>query len=138
MDVAGFAVFASWDLVISRIPGFEKFGWLSVRPEYDPFKYASFPKQAGHLVYAVASENQARIEKLRSTDRWQSLPPMITFQSVVDETISVPAILDLHQALPSANSELVLFDVNRNSIITPFLLNDGADLLSACRRRKLE
>ncbi|MGI9304196.1 MAG: alpha/beta hydrolase, partial [Gammaproteobacteria bacterium] len=66
---------------------------------------------------------------LKSTDRWQDFPPVITFQSVVDGTVSVPAVLDLHQVLPSGRSQLVLFDVNRNSIYSPFLRNDGSDVL---------
>ncbi|MGI9304555.1 MAG: alpha/beta hydrolase, partial [Gammaproteobacteria bacterium] len=127
--LTGFAAFARWDYWVSKLPGFEKFAWVSVRPEYEPFKYTSFAKQAGHLVYVIASGNQSRLDSLKSTDRWRDFPPVITFQSVVDGTVSVPAVLDLHQALPSGRSQLVLFDVNRNSIYSPFLRNDGSDVL---------
>ena len=129
LDVTGFATFASWDLLLSKLPGFEKFAWMSIWPEYDPFKYASFPKRAGHLVFRLASRNQQRIAHLRNDDRWLNLPPLVTFQSVVDETVSVDAVLDLHRMWPANSSSLVLFDVNRNSIITPFLDNDGQAVL---------
>ena len=51
IGVSGAAVFASWHRVLSAVPYFEKFRWLSVRPEYDPFKYGSFPVNAGDLPY---------------------------------------------------------------------------------------
>lgn len=130
IGLPGLAAFAYWDDLISQFPGFEKFAWLSVRPEYDPFKYASFPKQVGHLTYSLSTQNQRRVEYLHSTSLWDQMPPVITFQSIVDSTISVPATLDLHQVLPSDRSQLVLFDVNRSNIIKPFLSQDGAATLA--------
>ncbi|MGI9335323.1 MAG: alpha/beta hydrolase [Gammaproteobacteria bacterium] len=132
--VSHFAVFARWDAWVSKIPAFEKFAWLSVRPEYDPFKYSSFPKQAGHIVNVVASENRELLLELESAGRLQNLPPTMTFQSVVDGTVSVPEILDLHQLLSAARGELVLFDVNRNSLVIPFLHNDGSSVLHRVAR----
>ena len=54
---------------------------------------------------------------------------MITFQSVVDFTVSTPAIVaELYARLPANGSELVLFDINRNANFGP-LLRPSADAL---------
>ncbi len=50
------------------------------------------------------------------------LPPMLTFQSLVDATVLTSAIVDrLYNRMTPNNSELVLFDVNRLSILDDFL-----------------
>ena len=55
------------------------------------------------------------------------LPPILTFQSVIDFTVSTPAVLsELYAHLPSNGSELVLFDVNRNVKFGP-LIRPAAD-----------
>jgi hypothetical protein len=47
----------------------------------------------------------------------EGLPPVLTFQSVIDFTVSTPAIVRrLYASLPdNGGSELVLFDVNRRA-----------------------
>ena len=130
VGVSGFAAFAPWDVLLSKFPGFAKFEWLGVVPEYDPFKYGSFPKQAGHLVYTIASRNQARIDALRGADQLSDFPNVIAFQSIVDATVSVSAALDLLEALPHEKMQLVLFDVNRSSAIAPFFRDDAAEVLA--------
>jgi hypothetical protein len=55
----------------------------------------------------------ARAERDGLLDR---LPPIQTFQSVVDFTVSTRAIISrLYDQLPSNGSELVLFDINRGA-----------------------
>jgi hypothetical protein len=50
------------------------------------------------------------------------LPPVLTFQSVIDFTVSTPAILTaLYSFLPDNGSEIVLFDVNRTVKFGPLL-----------------
>jgi hypothetical protein len=50
------------------------------------------------------------------------LPPVLTFQSVIDFTVSAPAILTrLYAHLPDNGSEIVLFDVNRTLKFVPLL-----------------
>ena len=52
------------------------------------------------------------------------MPPVLTFQSVVDFTLSTPAILSAPYAhLPANGSELVLFDLNRAAIVGPLMRN---------------
>ncbi len=61
--------------------------------------------------------------------RLASLPPILTFQSVVDFTVSTRAIITaLYRRLPANGSELVLFDLNRTVKFGP-LLSSSADLI---------
>ena len=64
---------------------------------------------------------------LRRSGRLGELPPILTFQSVMDFTVSTPAIISgLYAQLPANGSELVLFDVNRTVKFGP-LLRPSAD-----------
>jgi hypothetical protein len=46
------------------------------------------------------------------------LPPILTFQSLIDNTVSSDAVVsNLYRKLPENGSELVVYDVNRNSTI---------------------
>ena len=50
------------------------------------------------------------------------MPPILTFQSIVDATVSTPAVVHLlYDRLPPNGSELVLFDVNHLSGIDVFV-----------------
>ena len=121
IGITGFAALARWDVLLSRIPLFRKFAWVNIWPEHDPFKYASFPKQAGHIVYEISESNRNLVAELEGTSAWSNLPPIISFQSVVDETVDVAAVLDFHRRLGPGGHQLVLFDVNRSATIAPFL-----------------
>ena len=130
IGITSFARFISWDLALSNIPYFEKFAWLSINPEFDPYKYNSFPKIAGHLVYRLTRDIQTKIDKLQASPQWQDMPPVLTFQSLVDSTVNTRAIVThFYSRLQSSNSELVLFDVNRNSNTQAFIKNKGQLLL---------
>ena len=49
------------------------------------------------------------------------MPPVLAFQSVVDTTVSTPAVaLELLDRLPAGRNELVLFDLNRQAGIDAF------------------
>ncbi|MDH4046902.1 MAG: lysophospholipase [Gammaproteobacteria bacterium] len=111
--VTPLAAVTNWHSVISWIPFFEKFGWLSVLPEIDPFKFTSFPKRAGWEIYRISRRVHRQLE---TPARVRVLPPILTFQSVVDDTVSSAAIVEnLYSKLPANGSELVVYDVNRNN-----------------------
>ena len=58
----------------------------------------------------------------RPRGRLDTMPPVLTFQSVIDFTVSTPAILAaLYAFLPDNGSEIVLFDVNRTVKFGPLL-----------------
>jgi hypothetical protein len=50
------------------------------------------------------------------------MPPVLTFQSVMDFTTSIHAVIHtLHGNLPNNGSELVLFDLNRSASYGPLM-----------------
>ena len=63
-----------------------------------------------------------QIQRLARAGALGALPPVLTFQSVIDFTVSTPAILTaLYAHLPDNGSEIVLFDVNRTIKFGPLL-----------------
>ena len=121
------ARFSSWDLVLSKLSVFEKFNWLSVEPEFDPYKFNSFAKEAGHITYLLTMQLE---EKMRRLDDASLLPPIIAFQSLVDSTIQVPTLIDrLYTRLAVNGSELILFDINRAHDIEHFIRNSEDQLV---------
>ena len=115
IGVSPASVIANLHAAISWLPYFEKFQWLSVLPEVDPFKFTSFPKQAAWEIRKLAKHTQALLddESLAST-----LPPILTFQSVVDNTVSSAAVISqLYERIENPLNEIVIYDVNRNSTV---------------------
>ena len=107
------SIVANWHSAVSWHPYFEKFAWLHVLPEIDPFKYTSFPKQPGWEIYSLAHRVYAMLEDKERTD---NLPPFLTFQSAVDNTVSAVAVVEmLYSRLPSGASKLVVYDINRSN-----------------------
>lgn len=109
---ARFAGFAGWPSVL---PAFAKTAWLDLLPEYNPFKYNSFPVNAAVQSHRLSTTLQEDLVQASRENRLGKLPPVLTFQSVVDDTISVSAVISaLYGMLPANGSELVLFDLNRS------------------------
>ena len=101
--------------LVSWTPYFEKFQWLSILPEVDPFKFTSFPKRAAWEIYQVSTRMH---EELADPVESSKLPPILTFQSVVDNTVNTAAIVrNLYSHLPANGSKLVVYDVNRHNAI---------------------
>ncbi|MBO0734397.1 MAG: alpha/beta hydrolase [Methylocapsa sp.] len=110
------------------LPPFEKAAWLSVMPEFNPFKYNSFPVNGARQSVRIADALQEQLTRYAREGKLVKLPPILTFQSVVDFTVSTKAIVSaLYRRLPSNGSELVLFDVNR-SVKFGQLLRSSADI----------
>ncbi|HEY7114717.1 MAG TPA: alpha/beta fold hydrolase [Thermoanaerobaculia bacterium] len=116
---------------LAFLPYFEKARWLDVVPEYNPFKYNSFPVNAGLQTSRLTAAIQAQLERLSKHRALEKLPPILAFQSLVDSTIVAGAVKErLFDALPSNGSELVLFDVNHGSVARPFLSPSVGELLT--------
>ena len=112
------------------IPYFEKARWLDVVPEYNPYKYNSFPANAGRQTYLVTHELQERLARAASNGKLAQFPPVLSFQSLVDATVSTPAIVNnLFDRLPPNHSELVLFDFNRHARLDPFIRPEDLALM---------
>jgi len=124
IGITKFARFSDWDVALSAIPYFEKFSWMSIQPEYDPYKYNSFSKNAGHITYLLTERLRKKILATKGTVEWQSLPPTITFQSLVDSTVHTGTLVsELYIHLPENGSELILFDINRASDLQHFVID---------------
>ncbi|SRR6266404_2539162 len=100
---------------LAVIPAFEKSRWLDVLPEYDPYKYNSFPVNAAKQIYRLTRELQRTLDAETRSGRVAQLPRVIAFQSIVDSTITAGEVArGLLGRLPPRGHELVVFDINRN------------------------
>ncbi len=110
---ARFAGIAGWPAIVPR---WARTAWIKRVPEFNPFKYNSLPVNAARQSYKVTKDLQRRLTRLARAGRLAGLPPVLTFQSVVDSTVLTDAVIHaLHARLPAGRSELVLFDVNRST-----------------------
>jgi len=122
IGITRFARFAGLAGLPAVLPAFANAAWLSIVPEFNPFKYNSFPVNGARQSYRLTDALQTQIHRLARASRLGSLPPVMTFQSVIDFTVSTPAILTrLYAHLPDNGSEIVLFDVNRTLKFAPLL-----------------
>ncbi|MEM7084087.1 MAG: alpha/beta fold hydrolase [Pseudomonadota bacterium] len=132
--ITRWAMLARADILTSLIPGFEKFAWTSIHPEFDPYKYNSFPKQAGRQTYRLTVRNQQRLDKLVARQEFDRFPPTLTFMSAVDTTVSVSAVVDQFYAHTDSNKQaLVVFGVNRTNQALGFLRSDYLDAVMSAR-----
>lgn len=122
IGVTRFARFAGLAGLPAIFPAFAQAAWLGVEPEFNPFKYNSFPVNGARQSYRLSEALQEHIARRERSGGLGDMPPIMTFQSIVDFTVSVPAIISaLYSKLPANGSELVLFDVNRSVKLGPML-----------------
>jgi alpha-beta hydrolase superfamily lysophospholipase len=107
---------------LGPLPFFEKARWLEVVPEYNPFKYNSFPANAANQSYRVSSLVRAELADAARSGLVDRLPPILAFQSIVDATVSTSAVVrDLFDRLHGNGHELVVFDINRRAGLEPYI-----------------
>jgi len=134
--VSPFAPLASLHQAVSWIPGLERLRWIDIIPEFDPYKYNSFPKNAGRQAYLLTRDIQRSLDRLIREDRVGEVPPMLSFASLADATVRVEAVVDsLYDRIRDPRSELVIFDVNRGAAVLPFLAINHIDRLQALTAR---
>lgn len=127
IGITAFARFAGLAGLPAILPAFAKAAWLSILPEFNPFKYNSFPVNGARQSHLLTQALQQKIVHLSRAGRLDGLAPVITFQSVMDFTVSTRAVITaLYAHLPANGSELVLFDLNRSTKLGP-LLNSASD-----------
>ncbi len=120
--VSPLAILTNLHSAISWMPFFEKFQWQSVLPEVDPFKFTSFPKRAAWEIYRILRRTH---KELAQPDEIAKLPPILTFQSAVDNTVSASAIVTLlYERLPENGSDLVVYDINSTSTLLTLMKGD--------------
>ncbi len=107
--------------LLGPVPFFEKARWVDIVPEYNPVKYNSFPANAAVQTSRFTRAIQTSLARAAGDGRLARFPPVLAFQSVVDTTVSAPAVVyDLYDRLPEGRHELVLFDINRQSGVQAF------------------
>lgn len=129
------AAMGNWQAKLGRLLRLSKLAWNAILPEYDPFKYNSFAVNAGDQVYRLTTEIQARLKATGSAGKLRRFPKVLAFQSVVDATVSTPAVIKgMFEQLPAGGHELVLFDINRISEVEQLLKKDPGPKIEAMFR----
>ena len=135
IGISPIAFMANWHKLFSFLPYFAKSKWWSIQPEYDPFKYNSFPKNAAQQAHDLTVTMQNQINKLRKTGSFAGFPPVLTFLSRKDATVvGAATIRHFYNRLENSNSELVVFDINRIdrlAALIPTAYNERLDQLIA-------
>ena len=130
IGVTSAAALAVWQARLGHLLGLEKLAWNAILPEYDPFKYGSFAVNAGDVVYRLTRRIQDGLNALGKAGTLDRFPPVVAFSSVVDATVSIPALIQgLFERLPAGDQELVLFDINRMAEMDPILERDPAAMI---------
>ncbi|MBN9689974.1 MAG: alpha/beta fold hydrolase [Verrucomicrobia bacterium] len=110
------AALAAWQRRLASLPGLEKLTWQTLVPEFDPYKYNSFPVNGGEQIHRLTTRIEARLNRLDRGSGITNFPPVLAFQSVVDSTVLPRAVMDRFlRRLAPGNHELVLFDVRRDA-----------------------
>jgi len=128
IGVSKAAPLAIWQSRLGHLLGLPQLEWNSIIPEFDPFKYGSFAVNAGDQVYRVSNEVQKQLDHYTTNAKnTKPFPPVLSFSSIVDSTITVPDIVDkFYNRLPEGNHTLVLFDINHGFSTNHLVKNNVA------------
>lgn len=131
------AALARWAERLSHLPGMGKLAWTDVQPEFDPFKFNSFPVLAGAEIHDLTVEIEEKLDRLGERDPARAgahgLPPILAIQSVVDATVPpVASLTNLFARVKrqAAGTELLLFDANRSAAMGSLLTPRADELLA--------
>jgi alpha-beta hydrolase superfamily lysophospholipase len=103
--------------LFAKLPfaAFEKVNWQSIGPEYDPYKFVSFPVNASRQVLVATRRLQRQLLDAEQAGRLGQVPSVVAFQSAVDSTTGTHGVTTtVFGRLKGAQHRLVLFDVNRH------------------------
>ena len=129
IGIAAAAAFAVWQARLGTLLGLDKLAWNGILPEYDPYKYGSFAVNAGDVAHKLTKEIQNQITALDKKSKLEKMPPILAFSSIVDATVSAPALIKgLFDRLPAGGHELVLFNINQLADIGPLLKWDPSEM----------
>ncbi|WP_276853392.1 alpha/beta hydrolase [Enterobacter oligotrophicus] len=120
IGVTAFARFAGMAGLPAMLPAFAKAAWLNITPEYNPYKYNSFPVNAARQSWLLTQALQQQLSRDVREHKLAGFPPVLAFQSVMDSTVSTRAVVTgLFDQLPENGSELVMFDINQAASFRP-------------------
>jgi len=112
MGVNPAAKFGFLDIIASKIPGFGKFAWMDIYPEYDMAKYNSFAKNSGIEVYNLIKKSRENLTKLDKEEK-EELPPIYAYTSIQDATVDATELFKVLEEIGNKDGELTIFDANR-------------------------
>lgn len=136
IGITSTAALARAHRLVSFMPWFNKLGWSGVEPEIDPFKYSSFPTDAGYQTHVLTRSVRQRLVSLQQQGDADAFPPVLAFMSLADATVLVEAVVDgLFDRLTSPENELVIFDINRQAKMSEFFRTDPANRLQSLMER---
>ena len=96
------------------LPVLDKARWQAIAPEFDPYKFNSFPVNASRQINRATRALQRSLEEAQRAGRLAQLPPVVTWQSVVDSTVGSVGLVDqVYARLNGPAHRLVMFDMNR-------------------------
>jgi alpha-beta hydrolase superfamily lysophospholipase len=123
IGVSRFAVMTNFAALLAPLPGLGKAAWLDVLPEYDPYKYNSFPVNAANQIYGLTRALEAGLARGQERGTLDRMPTVTAFQSLVDSTILAADLATrLFKRLPAGKGhELVVFDVNRRELLSSLI-----------------
>ena len=129
LGISPAAALAQWKRRLSYLPGLEHLAWLDMLPEFDPYKYNSFATNAAGQVHLLTNAVAARIAARTRSGTAALLPPILVLKSTVDATVSTRAVVNnLLRHVNSGRHELVLFDINRQALVSSILVSDPGPL----------
>ena len=125
IGVSEFAVMTNAAAGLAFVPGLGKARWLDVLPEYDPYKYNSFPVNAANQVWRLTRALERALVDAQKRGTLDHMPTITAFQSLVDATVLAADVgTRLFVRLPARGHELVVFDVDRSrylaGLIAPY------------------
>ena len=127
IGITRLAALARAHRVVSFMPWFDRLAWTDIQPEWDPFKYNSFPADAGYQTHVLTRSIRRRLAALDVQRVASRFPPVLTFMSLADATVLVEAVVDgLYDRLPGPEHELVIFGINRQAKMRDFFRTDPA------------
>jgi alpha-beta hydrolase superfamily lysophospholipase len=128
IGITRFARFAGLAGLPAALPPFARAAWLEIWPEFNPFKYNSFPVNGAVQAHRLSTALQRDLAARADRGGLDALPPVLAFQSALDSTVSARAVIDgLFRRLPANGSELILYDVNASATFAPLLRATAAD-----------
>lgn len=136
--ISPLADYASYQEKFGALFRLPKARWLNVGPEYNPFKYNSFTINAVILANTITQELQTQLKQLHESKQTEKLPDILTFQSLVDATVSTQGLVENYsQYLDTDHHEVVFFDINRKSRLASLInFYSHPDLLELLQNQK--
>jgi alpha-beta hydrolase superfamily lysophospholipase len=77
IGITRFARFAGLAALPAVLPPFANAAWLSVVPEFNPFKYNSFPVNGARQSFRLTDALQAQIQRMARAGELANLPPVL-------------------------------------------------------------